>query len=948
MAPIYGRIRRETKPYRIASCPACSGNARNITMDKQFPELIDLYSEDNEIPLSEVTGNWQKKYIWVCKKHGKFTSVLSSMVRAIRSGNNGCPFCHGTQVKAEESFGTLYPELVEEWDSSNQKTPFEVTAGSSYEAAWKCSKGHTWKAAVSERANGGKLCPECFPNGNRPSFNAMHPDLKKFFCKENPVQFEKGVISDYTPYLWKAECSHAFTDSFALIHERGFRCPYCADLKVLAGYNDFQTRYPEYSSSFDEKKNKISASEVTCRESDSTRWWKCQYGHAYQRSVRTQIAYKGVCPVCSLHVLQTGVNDAETVYPLIRELWDEEANHKKPSEVSANRLKIFYFQCDKGHRFRSSITVLEANQFKCLVCENLRMDPDFTSLKAVYPELAEEWSPNNDKTPYEVKYDSRERHLWVCKTCRCDYLASIEERLTDTKGCLVCKDVKVAAGINDLASVDPQLASEWSPRNERTPDTVLRTQAYTAYWICPDCGGEYPREVRDRYAGDHACPYCKGLRPLQGVNDLQTLEPELAKEWSSRNTSSPSSVRRDSSSTYLWICKNCGHEYAAQVKNRYLGDKACQYCYGTFVETGFNDLKTTDPELAEEWSPNNDRPASEAKKSWSNYFLWICPDCGYEYGAPPSGRSLGDKYCPVCYPRGVVPGINDLETVDPELAKEWAPSNDKPASQIWRDAGIYSKWICNTCGQEYRAIVRDRFVGDNACSICAGTVIKTGFNDLQTTDPDLAEEWAPDNRVPASKAYKNWRNLYLWICRDCANEYTAAPFKRYAGDKACPYCNNRKVMPGMNSLADIKPELISEWSSNNDIAPDEVLATSSRTVLWKCPDCCGEYSYPVKDRQTGDCVCPYCNDKKVLPGYNSVQAKNPDLIKSEWCKLQNGILGIDPDQIMDTDNRKVWWKCKECGSNYLLSVKQRLLKEKRGHNACTFCNGRRIKSVHFL
>ena len=93
------------------------------------------------------------------------------------------------------------------------------------------------------------------------------------------------------------------------------------------------------------------------------------------------------------------------------------------------------------------------------------MDPDFTSLKAVYPELAEEWSPNNNKTPYEVKYDSRERHLWVCKICRCDYLASIEERLTNTKGCLVCKDVKVAAGINDLASVDPQLQEAWNMKD---------------------------------------------------------------------------------------------------------------------------------------------------------------------------------------------------------------------------------------------------------------------------------------------------------------------------------------------------------------------------------------------------------------------------------------------------------------------------------------------------
>ena len=115
-------------------------------------------------------------------------------------------------------------------------------------------------------------------------------------------------------------------------------------------------------------------------------------------------------------------------------------------------------------------------------------------------------------------------------------------------------------------------------------------------------------------------------------------------------------------------------------------------------------------------------------------------------------------------------------------------------------------------------------------------------------------------------------------------------------------------------------------------------------LMWKCPTCYGEYSYIIGDRKTGDDTCPYCSDRKILPGYNSFKVKHPDLME-EWCWVENIFIEVDPDQILDTDNQEVWWLCKLCGRKYPMSVKKRLMKQKRGHNPCSQCNGRRWRRI---
>ena len=161
----------------------------------------------------------------------------------------------------------------------------------------------------------------------------------------------------------------------------------------------------------------------------------------------------------------------------------------------------------------------------------------------------------------------------------------------------------------------------------------------------------------------------------------------------------------------------------------------------------------------------------------------------------------------------------------------------------------------------------------------------------------------------------------------------------------CPYCNNIKLLPAFNDLRIVYPELASEWSSANPDKPSEYLRTSPHKALWACPTCHGEYVARICDRFVNDCICPYCNEKKVLPGFNSFAAKHPDEME-EWDELANYLLA-DPDEILSSYNQKLWWNCPQ-GHKYDMSPKQKLYYRMRKMQPCPYCKGRRRKLHHFF
>ena len=111
-------------------------------------------------------------------------------------------------------------------------------------------------------------------------------------------------------------------------------------------------------------------------------------------------------------------------------------------------------------------------------------------------------------------------------------------------------------------------------------------------------------------------------KPIVGVDDLQTVNPELAKEADGWD---PSTVLPNSNKKRGWKCKK-GHKWDAHPNNRTNG-KGCPYCNGLLVITGENDLQTVNPELAKEangWDPRKSfRTATKSKIEYviSYYFI---------------------------------------------------------------------------------------------------------------------------------------------------------------------------------------------------------------------------------------------------------------------------------------------------------------------------------------
>ena len=79
--------------------------------------------------------------------------------------------------------------------------------------------------------------------------------------------------------------------------------------------------------------------------------------------------------------------------------------------------------------------------------------------------------------------------------------------------------------------------------------------------------------------------------------------------------------------------------------------------------------------------------------------------------------------------------------------------------------------------------------------------------------------------------------------------------------------------------------------------------------------------------------CPYCNGRKVWPGFNDLKTTNPEIAK-EWNYEKNA--DVTPSDIKSGSNIKVWWKCIN-GHEWEAKVNERV----RGRG-CPYCSGRKI------
>lgn len=372
-------------------------------------------------------------------------------------------------------------------------------------------------------------------------------------------------------------------------------------------------------------------------------------------------------------------------------------------------------------------------------------------------------------------------------------------------------------------------------------------------WLCEE-GHRFKRIIynvsRDK---GFKCPICDGVRLEAGVNDLASNYPELLEEWSLNNERKPNEIVKSSNLHAKWVCKKCGYEYQAKIQDKING-YTCPVCDDRTTAEGYNDLRTTHPELAKEYSKNNERDVTTIRKNLDAYALWTCPECNGDYSYLIKDREVGDNSCPYCQNKRVLKGFNDLETIHPELEPYWSDKNP-PMDEVLSTATSGFSWICKECGGVLRTTIDDYINDKFDCPYCTNKRFLKDLNDVKTIYPQLEGDWSKDN-PPIKEVFAYSKSQYMWICHECGGSHKATIEEHLENKDTCPYCENKKVLPGFNDLKTTHPHVAKEWGIENYIlgigGPENYKSDSTKRVYWKCSKCGTRYKMPIDDRVIKD------------------------------------------------------------------------------------------------
>ena len=632
---------------------------------------------------------------------------------------------------------------------------------------------------------------------------------------------------------------------------------------------------------------------ITCG-SEKKAWWICGKGHEWQAITGNRARGRG-CPYCSGQRVLEGENDLQTVNPLLAREWNYQRNNGlTPAQVMPNSDQKVWWVCSKGHEWQTSVAHRN-NGRGCPICDS-QQHTSFPEYALVY---------------YLRKYGLEVQHSYKEKGYELDLYIPSKKVAIEYDGYFwhknkIGQDLKKNSRCVQDGIKLYRIREELPPLNNGSIDHIIQRNQMDLpkaieQILFEIIGFQIDIDIKRDYIA------IENLRVhIEKENSLWRTHPQIAKEWNYEKNGDlkPTDFTSSSGRKVWWRC-NKGHEWQASIANRSRGT-GCPYCSGKKVLIGYNDLFVLNPILAKEWNyeKNGDLKPTDFVPNSKEKVWWICAK-GHEWQAHIYSRNAGNG-CPFCAGQKVSVGNNDLQTANPSLAKEWNYEKNGTLKPIDFTANSNKKvwWICAK-GHEWQASINGRAKG-HKCPFCSGNKVLQGYNDLQTVNPFLAEEWNCEKNgnfkpidFTANSSKKVW-----WRCAE-GHEWQAEICSRSKGH-GCPYCAGLHPVKGESDLQTVNLFLAKEWNydRNGTLKPSDVLPSSGKKVWWKCAKG-HEWQAMIAHRSQGH-GCPYCSGRYAVKGENDLQTVNPTLA-NEWHYARNEAL--TPADVTPNSGRKVWWLC---------------------------------------
>ena len=269
---------------------------------------------------------------------------------------------------------------------------------------------------------------------------------------------------------------------------QGKGCPYCANQRILVGFNDLATKNPLLAKEWHPTKNgDLGPTNITCGSGKKV-WWYLPYddpetgvrfNFEWQATVSSRYGGKG-CPFPSGKRVWPGYNDLATKAPNLAKEWHPTKNKTTPKEIAVcSNKKVWWYRPYDDPETGLSFTF----EWEAAVCDRVNGNgcpylsgkavwPGYNDLATKAPKLAEEWHPtkNGDSGPANITCRSGKKVWWhhpyedpeTGMRFDFEWEDTIDHRM-EGRGCPFLSGRAVWIGFNDLATKSPVLAGEWHP-----------------------------------------------------------------------------------------------------------------------------------------------------------------------------------------------------------------------------------------------------------------------------------------------------------------------------------------------------------------------------------------------------------------------------------------------------------------------------------------------------
>jgi hypothetical protein len=274
-------------------CIYCRG--LKVLPEESFGALHPEFLDEWDDPRDPFTFSRRSAIdvMWSCRKNPNHKWEDSPNRRV--SGRN-CPYCHGSRVLREESFGALCNnKLMMEWD--DELDPFTFTLHSKQMINWKCvnPKHGCWPATIKSRSYGSG-CSYCSGRKVLPeeSFGALCSDrlMMEWNDEKSPYDYSQKSheivnwkCSINPKHLWPARLADRTC---------GTKCPYCFGNLYLRE-ESFGALHPEVAEEWDDERDPFEFPPY----SNEFVMWKCRKNpdHKWEDCIQTRTC-GGRCPHC--------------------------------------------------------------------------------------------------------------------------------------------------------------------------------------------------------------------------------------------------------------------------------------------------------------------------------------------------------------------------------------------------------------------------------------------------------------------------------------------------------------------------------------------------------------------------------------------------------------------------------------------------------------------------